>query len=182
MLTALKSILLYAIIFLSLLFPRYAQGGDGGEAIRARFSPNGGCEKAIIQEIEKADNYIHIAIFSFTNGRMARTLVKAHKKGIHVKIIMDSKMAPDRYSKSRFLKNKGIDVRFRRGLRKSHREHKNGSMHNKFAVIDGKVVITGSYNWSISAEKWNYENLLIVSSSKLAELFDKEFRNLWMEK
>ena len=179
---ALKSILLYGIIFLSLLFPLYVQGGDGDEAIRTCFSPNGGCEKTIIQEIEKADNSINIAIFSFTNGRIARTLVKAHKRGIHVKIIMDSEMASDRYSKSRFLKNKGIDVRLRRGLRTSHREHKNGSMHNKFAVIDGKVLITGSYNWSISAEKWNYENLLVLTSSKLAEIFDKKFRNLWMGK
>ena len=108
--------------------------------------------------------------------------MKAHKRGIHIKIIMDSQRASERYSKSRFLKNKGIDVRFRKGLRMGRREHKNGSMHNKFAVIDGKVLITGSYNWSISAEKWNYENLLIVTSSEVAEIFDKKFKDIWAEK
>jgi len=52
-------------------------------------------------------------------------------------------------------------------------------MHNKFAVIDGVTVITGSYNWTNSARKRNDENLLTVNSPALAETYEREFERLW---
>lgn len=72
-------------------------------------------------------------------------------------------------------------VVYKKGLYNS-RANIMGSMHNKFAVIDGETVISGSYNWTTSAEKWNYENLLIISSSRVAEPFEKEFIELWTQK
>ncbi len=53
-------------------------------------------------------------------------------------------------------------------------------MHQKFAVIDRKVVLTGSYNWTASAENFNDENLLLFrDAGPLAEEFRKEFFRLW---
>jgi phosphatidylserine/phosphatidylglycerophosphate/cardiolipin synthase-like enzyme len=56
-------------------------------------------------------------------------------------------------------------------------------MHQKFAVIDRRVVFTGSYNWTVSAEKLNDENLLFFrDAGPLAEEYRKEFFRLWEKK
>jgi len=53
-------------------------------------------------------------------------------------------------------------------------------MHNKYAVIDGKTVITGSFNWTVSAEKRNDENLLVIKRlPALVEAYEKNFEKLW---
>lgn len=164
------------------MFAGSAIGVDETERIKIYFSPNGNCEKAIIEEIGRAKSCIHIAMFNFTNGRIARELVKVSKQGIDIKVIMDMGSSLDDYSKGRFLENKGISIKYRKGLNRNNPGDETGLMHNKFAVIDGKVVITGSYNWTTSAEKWNYENLLIIPSARVAELFEREFNRLWIKK
>lgn len=56
-------------------------------------------------------------------------------------------------------------------------------MHQKFAVIDRKVVLTGSYNWTVSADNYNSENLLLFrDAGPLAEEYRKEFFRLWEKK
>ena len=52
-------------------------------------------------------------------------------------------------------------------------------MHNKFAVLDGATVLTGSYNWTISAFKYNDENLLVLRRPELAQRYTDRFRQLW---
>ena len=170
------------IISLTFLSVSSAIGGDETEHIKVYFSHNGNCEKAIIEEIGKAKSYINIAIFNFTNGRIARELAKVSKQGINIKVIMDMESSLDDYSKGRFLENKGILIKYRKGPNRNNLGDETGLMHNKFAVIDGKVVITGSYNWTTSAEKWNYENLVVIPSSRVAELFEREFNRLWIKK
>jgi phosphatidylserine/phosphatidylglycerophosphate/cardiolipin synthase-like enzyme len=51
--------------------------------------------------------------------------------------------------------------------------------HHKFMVVDGKIVVTGSYNWSYSAEEKNDENLIVVSSPDIARLYEAEFNRVW---
>ena len=56
-------------------------------------------------------------------------------------------------------------------------------MHQKFAVIDQNVVLTGSYNWTLSAEKFNHENLLVFRDARpLADEYRREFFRLWETK
>ncbi|MDY7032923.1 MAG: phospholipase D family protein [Thermodesulfobacteriota bacterium] len=178
----LKRTLFCIVIALILPFVHDAKEAQGKETIEVYFSPQGRCEKAIIQEIENAKDSIHIAMFHFTNGRIARALTKASKKGIDVKVILDKEKASGSYSKSKFLLNKGLHIQFREGIQRRGRDNKIGLMHNKFVIIDGKIVITGSYNWTASAELWNYENLLIIWSAKIAKLFEMEFMRLWTKK
>ncbi len=54
-------------------------------------------------------------------------------------------------------------------------------MHHKFAVIDGAVVITGSFNWTAQAVKNNQENILFLENEKVAKLYKDEFERLWNE-
>ena len=52
-------------------------------------------------------------------------------------------------------------------------------LHHKFAVIDYKTVITGSFNWSPSAAHINDETLLVIHSPQLAKHFTREMDRLW---
>jgi len=54
-------------------------------------------------------------------------------------------------------------------------------MHHKFMVIDGKIVVTGSYNWSYGAEERNDENLVVISSPDIAKLYEAEFNRIWRQ-
>ncbi|BAT71926.1 phospholipase D/Transphosphatidylase [Thermosulfidibacter takaii ABI70S6] len=148
------------------------------QEVRVFFSPNGGCTDAVIYEIDKAKQTIDVAMYAFTSRPIAQALVRAFKRGVRVRVVMDKKFAQgSRYAKYEYLKRKGIPVKLvspppgPRG--------RVGLMHHKFAVIDGKVLLTGSFNWTASAEKLNYENLLVFYSQRIAALYEKEFKKFW---
>ena len=149
--------------------------------MRVFFSPRGGCEEAILAQLDGAKDYIHVAMYAFTSRYLAQALVRARERGVEVKVVLDRSFQEEsEYSKGDFLKRKGIPVRLvtpveTRGLRVIK-----GLMHHKFAVIDGRVVITGSYNWTARAERVNYENLLIfVNAPGVAGAYEREFERLW---
>ena len=52
-------------------------------------------------------------------------------------------------------------------------------MHHKVIIIDGRIVVTGSYNFSKSAKTRNDENTLIMHSPEIAELYIEEFERVW---
>jgi phosphatidylserine/phosphatidylglycerophosphate/cardiolipin synthase-like enzyme len=136
------------------------------------FSPNGGCQDAIVMELKKAHKSIDIAMFALTSREIAQALLEAKERHVKIKITLDNAQIKDQYSKGRFLINKGIDVKFHMGP---------GLMHDKFAVIDDQVVLTGSFNWTVTADKRNAENLLIISDVELAKKYTKQFKHLWSQ-
>ncbi len=139
--------------------------------ITAYFSPKGGCEKAIIEWINRANKSIHIMMYSFTLDSISDALILAHSKGIEILIIFEREQI-SKYSEDIKLENAGIDVRY---------DNNPALMHNKVMIIDNKVVLTGSFNWSSQAEERNNENLLIIIDKELAELYEKEFQKIWSE-
>ena len=157
------------------------------------FSPNGGAEAALVQLIDGARTRIDAAVYTFTNRALAQAVVRAHKRGVKIRLILDGNDESD-YSKGYYLRQRGIDVRYARGLVKQyrsrkkqsqksrkgrHRMRKYGLMHHKFAVVDGKSVSTGSFNWTASAERFNYENMLILKSPALARRYTRTFEEIW---
>jgi len=141
--------------------------------INAYFSPRGGCTKAIISEIENAKKTIDVAIYSFTSKPILRALIKAHERGVKVRVVMDEGGAKNRSSAYPYLVKYGIPVRIKRGTG-------GGLMHHKYAIIDGRVLITGSFNWTKSAEKRNDENLLVLENApSIVKLYQENFEKLW---
>ncbi len=142
-------------------------------SISPYFSPRGGCTQAIIEQIDRAKRYVDVAIYSFTSRKIAKALIRAKRRGVKVKVIIDEGNAKSRRCVAPLLERAGIAVRVKRGSG-------GGLMHNKFAVIDDKVVITGSFNWTVSAEKRNDENLVVIKGSKkVVSAFKKRFEKLW---
>ena len=161
----------YLFSTLSLLF-LVCTASLGYADTRVYFSPNGGCQQAVIAQIEKAHQSVDIAMYSFTSRGIAETLAAVTAKGVKVDVVLDKAQMKEHYSKGKFLLSKGIDVRFHLGP---------GLMHDKFAVIDGQVVMTGSFNWTTSADKKNSENLLVIKDKEIAMKYVKQFKLLWSQ-
>jgi phosphatidylserine/phosphatidylglycerophosphate/cardiolipin synthase-like enzyme len=145
------------------------------------FSPQGKCSNHILREIDTAKQELLVAVYAFTSDDLAASLARARRRGVAVQVIVDREF--DRLndnSKSKFLETQKIPVRRIAGLMSNPGEKDSGSMHQKFAVIDRRVVFTGSYNWTHSAESRNDENLLMFrEAGPLADEYRKEFLRLW---
>jgi phosphatidylserine/phosphatidylglycerophosphate/cardiolipin synthase-like enzyme len=138
--------------------------------VEVHFSPNGGCREAVMSQLRDARSTVDIAIYTFTSPEIAALLDSVHDRGVNVRIVMDRSQAAGQYSMFGSLLADGIPARIGAGR---------GLMHDKFAVIDDSITLTGSYNWTEAAETRNDENLLVISSGALAEAFEGQFEYLW---
>lgn len=139
--------------------------------IRIFFSPNGGATKEIAMQIDKAKNHIDIAIYSLTSEPIAEAIIRAKERQIKIRILMDKQQVGGRNSKYQYFLDNEIDV-----IRDIH----TGLMHNKIAVIDGKILFTGSFNWTRSAEVRNEENLLeFIDEAEIIEIYQERLNYLW---
>ncbi len=158
------------LFVLCLLLITLALGLSYASDTKVYFSPNGGCQQAIIEEISKATKTIDIAMYYLTSREIAQELAKAKERGVAIRIFLDQSQENSKYSKSRYLLKRNIEVRYYVG---------SGLMHNKFAIIDSKVLITGSFNWTPTADRENQENLLIMTDKDLIKQYSDRFEFLW---
>lgn len=139
------------------------------------FSPKGGCRDAIIREIKNAEEKIYIAMYVLSENEIIEELINAKKRKINVKILLDWEGVEGGYTREMRMRNAGIEIRI-------SKKRENANMHNKFAVIDGKVVITGSYNWTRNAEELNDENIVFIKDEKeVAKKFEEYFLKKFKE-
>ncbi|OPH39625.1 phospholipase D-like domain-containing protein [Moraxella equi] len=126
----------------------------------------------IIAELNKATQSIYIAVAWFTRADFFEILIAKAKSGVRVQLIISN----DRI-------NKGDKVKINHDELNHYSDcqtywigdGKKDLMHNKFCVIDNSVVITGSFNWSMRAEKNNFENITISQDTMLAKAFYQQF-------
>lgn len=151
--------------------------GEGDDATideknEVYFSPGEECLNAINRELGKATQNIDICVFTISDNRISGKITECYKRGIKIRIITDDDKSFDRGSDIEYLVKQGINIRIDRT-----RHH----MHHKFAVIDNATVLTGSYNWTRSAEQYNHENVLITDNKKIADKYCAEFEHLWSQ-
>lgn len=144
--------LILVLLFIAVFAQSQEQAIEKPE-IEVYFSPRGGCQAAIIREIENAEKQVLVQAYSFTNADIAKALLEAKKRGVEVEVILDKSQETAKYSRATFFHNMGISLLI---------DDKHTIAHNKIMIIDGNIVITGSYNFSESAEERNAENLLIL--------------------
>ncbi len=136
------------------------------------FSPGSACKNAILYNIHSAIKTIDICVFTISDNDIRDGIVSAHKKGISVKIITDNDKTEDRGSDIDYLADKGLPVKI---------DNTSNHMHHKFAIMDSSILITGSYNWTRSAEKYNHENILLSREKGPIKQYQREFDKLWKE-
>ena len=142
-------------------------------SFQAKFSPWDDVEGQVITLLGEAKREVLVQAYSLTSRGIAAALVAAHRRGVSVRVLADREQTVSGES-SRIpeLAAAGIDVRI---------EVRYAAAHNKVMVIDGdspeSVVLTGSYNWTWSAQNRNAENLLIIRRNKsLAKSYAANWR------
>jgi phosphatidylserine/phosphatidylglycerophosphate/cardiolipin synthase-like enzyme len=115
-----------------------------------------------VQHIDQAQSEVLVQAYGFTHNAIAQALVRAHQRGVKVRVILDEKSeSTNRYVIS-LLRNAGIAL---------FNDAEHAISHNKVMVMDAQVVVTGSFNFTQSAETRNAENLLILRSPHLAQTY-----------
>ena len=137
------------------------------DGVSVYFSPNGGCTAAIIREIVAARQSVHVQAAQFTSSAIAKALVAAHDRGIDVQVIVDHHKSENKTQADR-LQDAGIPT---------FTDARHGTAHNKVILIDGKVVITGSFNFTKDSETENAENLVFIRDRPaIASAYEENFR------
>ncbi len=134
--------------------------------VRACFSPPlpGGCDPlaTVVQAIDGARKTVLVQMYALTSRQIVSALVNAKRRGVDVRAIVDrSQLREDRsdtYAVGR-LASGGVPVLV---------DTVPGLMHNKVMIVDGATVVTGSFNYTWSAEHRNAENLLVIHDPALA--------------
>jgi phosphatidylserine/phosphatidylglycerophosphate/cardiolipin synthase-like enzyme len=149
----------------------------GGKQVALYFSPSDQTESKIVEALNTADHQIAFSMMAFTSDALGQALLAAHQRGVEVMGVIDYV----EYSGSEFepLVNAGIDViDFTNPTGLSWPD--DITIHHKFAVVDydypesGPLVITGTHNWTASAESRNDENTLIIHDHQLAKKYFDE--------
>ena len=148
----------------------------GGTEVYSYFSPSDGVTGAISDVIGKAETDLSFALLTFTQDPLGTALKDAKVKKVNVRGMIEN--INDQGSEFQYLLTNSVDVK----------EHKpKGLLHHKYILKDvdspiKNIVLTGSHNWSASAETRNDENtLVIVGNQKIANLFKQEFEQRWKE-
>lgn len=136
--------------------------------IQVYFSPRSGCTQAIVAALAQAQREVLVMSYQMTSDVLATALIDASKRGVNVQVILDRGQERAFASDWRRLERAGISVLI---------DATHPIMHHKAAVIDGEVVVVGSFNWSAQAER-NAESLLIIRSPELAKRYADEWRKL----
>lgn len=148
--------------------------------VSAYFSPSDEVLNVLLGEIDNARNSIDICVYTFTNRKLAFSLIDAKKRGIKVRVILDERSdSNNQFTKGGFLMANGIEVKKISGTKAVRSNDWDGLMHHKFAVIDSNTLITGSLNWTASAITKNHENILILKSCDVIKDYSREFIRLW---
>ncbi|CAN5178428.1 phospholipase D-like domain-containing protein [soil metagenome] len=123
----------------------------------------------VIEVLKTAKKSIHFLAFSFTHTEIAATMMEAAKHGVAVSGVFETSQGKSKYSAYHKMHDADLPVFLDANPR---------NMHHKVIIIDGEIVVCGSFNFSSNADKTNDENLLIIHNKNVAERFEKEFQRV----
>lgn len=130
------------------------------------FSPRGGTQEAVLEELKKAQKSIKFMTFSLTDKNAQDVILEKKKLGLKIEGVFDDCMARNSYSLYKPFRQNGIY---------SLRDGNQALLHHKVIIIDDETVITGSFNYSKNAEQTNNENTLVIKSPKMARFYNQEY-------
>ncbi|GAB4420871.1 MAG: phospholipase D-like domain-containing protein [Anaerolineales bacterium] len=142
-----------------------------GTLVETYFSPDDGVEARILDLLKGAQKSIYFMAFSFTSDPFGSVIREKAASGLTVAGVMEAEQIKS---------NIGTEYDpFAQASLDVYPDGNEGQMHHKVIVIDEEIVITGSYNFSRSAETRNDENVIIMYSKTIADLFMKEFQKVF---
>ena len=163
------------IIFIVVLFFAHLSAHSTN---RVLFSPDDKPRNHLLKLLNNAKHRIYAALYLLTDKKLATALINAaHYRGVDVQVVTDQTCLLTPYNKIRALQKYGIAVFIYPSVRGKKSTYYAGIMHNKFAIIDS-TVWSGSFNWTVSANTRNHENVLICEDEKTLRSFVRKFAQL----
>ena len=151
----------------------YRQVDVGGTLVEVYFSPEDNPIDRILPLVAGAQGSIHFMAYSFTSDELGDIMLERFRRGVEVRGVMDAQQVGSNIgTEYPRLADAGVPVRI---------DGISGLMHHKVIIIDSEIIVTGSYNFSASAENTNDENVLILFSSDLGAQFEAEFERVFSQ-
>ncbi|QQS38039.1 MAG: T9SS type A sorting domain-containing protein [Ignavibacteriales bacterium] len=148
-----------------------------GRKIQCYFSPSDQTTLQIGKTLSKSEKSINSSILTFTRRELADTVIAVKNRGNKARVILSNNT--DTGTQFAYLQSNGVDIRLK--------GFSSGLLHHKYAIVDAEpfgftpYVITGSHNWSSSAENSNDENTLIIQDAQTANFYLQEFAARYYE-
>ncbi|XP_058236778.1 mitochondrial cardiolipin hydrolase isoform X1 [Hemibagrus wyckioides] len=127
----------------------------------------------LLEHLLSACVSLDLCLFSFSNPELSRAVLLLHSRGVRVRLFTDRDYMAISGSQIGVLRKAGICVR--------HEMANSMYMHHKFALLDGRMLITGSLNWTMTAVQSNKENVIVTEEPELVRPYEDEFNKLWEE-
>jgi phospholipase D len=124
------------------------------------------CTDIVVAQIAAATTSLYIQAYGFTSTPIEQAIVDAYKRGVHVEVILDRSNESSKYSGLKLMKSAHVPTTI---------DSAHAISHNKVMVINEETVITGSFNFTTSAQKHNAENLIVMHDAIVA----KEYLDNW---
>ncbi len=142
-----------------------------GTPVSVCFAPDDGCARKVLEVLNGAQKSIYFMVFSFTSDDLARPIFARAKAGVKVAGVMESsQVSSNTGGEFQSFQDAKLDVR---------KDGNKGNMHHKVMIIDGRYVVTGSYNFTYNGDNRNDENLLIIDNPEIAALYLQEFERVF---
>lgn len=135
---------------------------------RVLFFPEEANITTLLNYISSTKSSLDVCMYTLTGQVFLEALVKAHHQGIMVRVITENEIETSTQVVQ--LRRAGIQVRS---------SNSSFFMHHKFAVIDKKIIITGSLNWTLQGVNGNQENIIITDQEQVLKPFIEQFMLLW---
>jgi phosphatidylserine/phosphatidylglycerophosphate/cardiolipin synthase-like enzyme len=142
----------------------------GGVPVEVYFSPEAPPEQRLVALIQGAQKSIRVLAYSFTSDKLAAALRDQAAAGLAVQGVFDESQVDGQGAEYAPLRQAGLDVRL---------DGSPGLMHNKVLVIDDKIVVFGSFNFTRAANQSNDENLIVVFDSSIAAQYRNVFEQIY---
>lgn len=141
---------------ISVYFPRAGQDAEG----------------QLISQLSASQKTLDVAIYEFTDTKIADAIAAAKKRGVTVRLISDRECSSEAAPKKALgiVKAAGIPIKIN-----SHQ----GIMHLKVSIIDDSITTTGSFNYTKSAQSENDENLVVINNTQISQQYESQFDRMW---
>jgi phosphatidylserine/phosphatidylglycerophosphate/cardiolipin synthase-like enzyme len=135
------------------------------------FSPHDDCRGRLVALLDQATSSVDACVFTITSDPLAEALLRAAARGAKTRIITESDTVGASGCDIARLEDAGIEVRYDCDPDRL--------MHHKFAIVDHRVLATGSLNWTHAATRSNFENLVVSSDPDVVNRFQEEYQRMW---
>jgi phosphatidylserine/phosphatidylglycerophosphate/cardiolipin synthase-like enzyme len=141
-----------------------------GTPVQALFAAEDGVIGHLIPIVESAQSSVRFLAFSFTDYPLAKAMIDRAAEGVDVAGVFEKVGSETEFAELRTLHCAGVPVR---------QDGNPSFLHHKLIIVDERIVMTGSLNYSTNAEESNDENVLIVDNPEIASLYMQEFERVW---